>query len=120
MMSYTSPSRCKKILKTRVWPNKETGKQWDTDVTDGDGREILMVSQFTLYGRTKKSKPDFSHAMPPQEAREFYQAFVENVRQEYIAEKVKDGVFGAMMDVSLTNDGPVTFVIDSEVDEPKA
>lgn len=50
------------------------------------------------------------------QAKEFYGAFVENVRSQYVADRVKDGVFGAMMNVALVNDGPVTFVVDSETD----
>lgn len=69
--------------------------------------------QFTLYGRLKKARPDYSKAMPPAAAKDFYEHFVAGVRAEYAADRVKDGVFGAMMDVSLVNDGPVTFVIDS-------
>lgn len=50
------------------------------------------------------------------QARDLYSSFVEKVRQQYQPEKVKDGVFGAMMNVSLVNDGPVTFILDSETD----
>lgn len=77
------------------------------------GYELLLVSQFTLYGRLKKPKPDYSKAMPPQQARDFYASFVDRVRREYAAGKVQDGVFGAMMDVQLVNDGPVTYIVDS-------
>lgn len=51
--------------------------------------------------------------MPPAEAREFYERFVEMVKSAHAPELVKDGVFGAMMDVSLINDGPVTVIVDS-------
>eukprot|EP00955_Chlamydomonas_euryale_P090912 364584-Chlamydomonas_euryale.AAC.1 len=53
---------------------------------------------------------------PLKQAREFYDSFVDMVRQEYEPERVHDGVFGAMMGVASVNDGPVTFIIDSEAD----
>ncbi|GFR49585.1 hypothetical protein Agub_g11651 [Astrephomene gubernaculifera] len=103
---------CKKILTVRAWPHPETAKAWDINVTTA-GHEILLVSQFTLYARLKKPKPDYSKAMGPQPARELYSQLVEEVRRQYVAERVKDGVFGAKMDVALVNDGPVTYVLDS-------
>lgn len=77
---------CKKILRTRGWADEETGSQWAKDVTGIDG-ELLLVSQFTLYGRLKKPKPDFSHAAPPDSARTLYAAFVERMRSAYIPGK---------------------------------
>ncbi|GAX80316.1 hypothetical protein CEUSTIGMA_g7754.t1 [Chlamydomonas eustigma] len=86
---------CKKILKTRVFPQNDDSKRaaWDNDVVSHNG-EVLLVSQFTLYARLKKPRPDFSKAMPPTQAKEFYSQFVEMVQRDYIPEKVKDGVFG--------------------------
>jgi D-aminoacyl-tRNA deacylase len=104
----------RKILNIRLWPSEK--KAWDQNVQHQD-YEILCVSQFTLFGRLKggnKGNPDFSRAMGPQAAREFYSSFVDRLRHEYDSEKVKDGVFGAMMQVELVNDGPVTFILDSE------
>ncbi len=67
-----------------------------------------LVSQFTLLASTKKgSKPDFHGAMGGDQARELYQLFVRRIREGYQEEKVKDGVFQAMMEVALVNDGPV-------------
>ncbi|KAI7835933.1 hypothetical protein COHA_010167, partial [Chlorella ohadii] len=78
------------------------------------GYGVLCVSQFTLFGRLKGAgKPDYSKAMPPQQAREAYAAFLDRLRQQYEADRIQDGVFGAMMQVSLANDGPVTFLLDS-------
>lgn len=74
---------------------------------------MLLVSQFTLYGRPKGNSPDFSKAMGPAAAREAYAGFVERVRRGYSPARVGDGVFGAMMDVALVNDGPVTLLLDS-------
>lgn len=66
------------------------------------------VSQFTLLASTKKgSKPDFHSAMAGDRARELYQRFVQKVQEGYQIERVKDGVFQAMMEVALVNDGPV-------------
>lgn len=81
------------------------------------------MSQFTLLATTKKNKPDFHGACPPAVAREVYASLLQKTRELYVQEKklspeagiakVQDGVFGAMMEVSLVNDGPVTFEISS-------
>jgi D-aminoacyl-tRNA deacylase len=71
---------------------------------------IDSVSQFTLLASTKKgSKPDFHGAMGGDQAKELYQRFVQKVEEGYQKDKVKDGVFQAMMEVSLINDGPVSY-----------
>lgn len=73
-----------------------------------------IVSQFTLYAKTAKgSKPDFHQAMPGSSAQAFYNEFLEKLRSAYEPSRIKDGAFGAMMDVSLVNDGPVTIQLDS-------
>jgi D-tyrosyl-tRNA(Tyr) deacylase len=90
---------------------------WTASVTDIHG-EVLLVSQFTLHARThKRSRPDFSRAMPPGEASGRWSDFVSLVRREALASGAKgvsDGVFGAMMHVRINNDGPVTFLLDTE------
>ncbi|KAF8621520.1 hypothetical protein AX15_007749 [Amanita polypyramis BW_CC] len=103
-----------KILSLRVFNNpKEPEKMWKTSVKDIDG-EILCVSQFTLMANTTKgSKPDFHRAMSSELSKEMYATFLEKLGESYKPEKIKDGRFGAMMDVSLTNEGPITFTIDS-------
>lgn len=69
------------------------------------------MSQFTLLANTKKgSKPDFHGAMGGEQAKELYQRFVSKVGEGYNPEKVKDGVFQAMMEVALVNDGPVSSI----------
>uniref|UniRef100_A0A803LLS0 D-aminoacyl-tRNA deacylase n=1 Tax=Chenopodium quinoa TaxID=63459 RepID=A0A803LLS0_CHEQI len=75
--------------------------------------EVLLVSQFTLYGTLKGNKPDFHVAMPPQRAKPFYETVVENFRKSYNPDSIKDGIFGAMMKVNLVNDGPVTLQLES-------
>ncbi|KAG9245146.1 D-Tyr tRNAtyr deacylase-like domain-containing protein [Calycina marina] len=96
-----------KVLKMRLWDDGSGGR-WKQNVQDING-EILCVSQFTLLASTKKgSKPDFHGAMGGEQAKELYQLFVTKVQQKYQADRVKDGVFQAMMEVALVNDGPVT------------
>lgn len=76
--------------------------------------EVLVVSQFTLYGHFKKgNKPDFHHAMPTELARSAFAECVDMYKTMYKAEKVQTGSFGSMMKVSLENDGPTTFVLES-------
>lgn len=65
------------------------------------------VSQFTLLASTKKNSPDFHKAAPPGPAKELYDRFFESLQKQYKADRVKDGVFQAMMDVGIVNDGPV-------------
>ncbi|CZS87881.1 probable D-Tyr-tRNA(Tyr) deacylase activity [Rhynchosporium graminicola] len=100
-------SLASKILKMRLWDD-EAGGRWKHNVQDING-EVLCVSQFTLLASTKKGfKPDFHGALGGEQAKELYQLFVEKVQHIYKAERVKDGVFQAMMEVALVNDGPVT------------
>ncbi|MHC0035794.1 D-aminoacyl-tRNA deacylase [Pseudoneobacillus sp. C159] len=77
------------------------------------GGEILSVSQFTLYGDCRKGRrPNFMEAARPEHANAIYELFNYAIRQKGIT--VETGVFGAMMDVSLINDGPVTLIIESK------
>jgi D-tyrosyl-tRNA(Tyr) deacylase len=76
------------------------------------GGEILAVSQFTLLADTRKGKrPSFAHAALPEEAASLFDYFCERLREADVA-SVKTGSFGAMMDVALVNDGPVTIVLE--------
>ena len=76
------------------------------------GGEMLIVSQFTLYGDCRKGKrPSFTGSARPDEAEKLYEAFIEAIRSQGIP--TQQGVFGAMMDVELVNDGPVTLILDS-------
>ncbi|MBT2694166.1 D-aminoacyl-tRNA deacylase [Bacillus sp. ISL-55] len=99
-----------KAANLRVFED-EAGKM-NLSLLDVEG-EILSVSQFTLYGDCRKGRrPNFMDAARPDHAETVYEAF-----NTFLAEKgiqVETGVFGAMMDVQLTNDGPVTLIIDSK------
>ena len=76
------------------------------------GGEILVVSQFTLYGDARRgNRPSYTEAAPPEIAEPLYEQFIERVGRE-AGVKVERGVFGAMMDVRLVNDGPVTLWIE--------
>ena len=104
-----------KVIKARLFESAE-GKAWGASVAAAE-KEVLFVSQFTLYGSfAKGNKPDLHNAMPPSPAKAMYEAFLQHVRDVVYPEgahRIKDGVFGAMMQVSLVNDGPVTMVLDS-------
>ncbi|KAG5104726.1 hypothetical protein JHK82_041696 [Glycine max] len=103
---------CRKVLNMRLFPNENTGKAWDHSVMQKN-YQVLLVSQFTLYGFLKGNKPDFHVAMAPQRAKPFYASLVDRFRNAYNSDAIKDGVFGAMMKVNLVNDGPVTMQLDS-------
>ncbi|CAK7564694.1 MAG: D-tyrosyl-tRNA(Tyr) deacylase [Sporothrix epigloea] len=104
-----------KVVKLRLWDDGEGGTvdKWKKNVQDIGG-EVLCVSQFTLLASTKKgSKPSFSGALGGDEAQRLYNYFVQKVRDNFTADRVKDGVFRAMMEVALVNDGPVTLEVSS-------
>lgn len=94
---------------------RDSEKPWSKSVTDLK-LQVLLVSQFTLYARTGKgAKPDFHLSMKADQSREFYQKFLERMRQLLPGpEQVQDGKFGAMMQVGIVNDGPVTIILDSQ------
>lgn len=76
------------------------------------GGEVLVVSQFTLYGDTRKGRrPSFINAAPPEQAIPLYQQFIHLLRDR-VAGSVESGEFGAMMQVELVNDGPVTLLLE--------
>ncbi|KAF8607836.1 D-tyrosyl-tRNA deacylase [Ceratobasidium sp. AG-I] len=102
-----------KILSLKVFDDPSTGAMWKRSVKDIEG-EILCVSQFTLMAKTiKGAKPDFHKAMAGEVSRPMYAEFLDILGRAYSHTRVRDGQFGAMMSVSLTNEGPVTLTIDS-------
>ncbi len=99
-----------KIAQMRLFEDEE-GKM-NRSILDHGG-DILSISQFTLYGDVKKGRrPSFTEAARPDVAEPLWQSFNEALRSHGL--KVETGVFGAMMDVQLVNDGPVTILVESK------
>jgi len=106
------PKASAKLTGLRIFPD-EAGNM-NRSVADVAGG-ILLVSQFTLHADVRKGRrPSFTAAMPPNEARSMFQQFVDHVRAEYPHGPVETGEFGAMMQVHLVNDGPVTIWLDTD------
>lgn len=106
------PDRCAwyadKTAELRIFPDEEG--QMNRSVVEAGGA-VLVVSQFTLAAATRRGRrPSFSSAAPPEEAVRHYEAFVARLRGRGI--EVATGVFQAMMEVELVNDGPVTILLD--------
>lgn len=98
----------RKCLELRVFSNSD-GK-FDQSVLEIGG-ELLVISQFTLYGDSRKGRrPSFDQAASPALAKMLYHQFVEKLRQSGL--RVETGRFGAMMQVSIENDGPVTVILE--------
>lgn len=99
-----------KLLRLRIFADEND--KMNRSIQDIGG-ELLIVSQFTLAGDCKKgNRPGFDNAKAPAEAERMYNLFVEKLRQES-GLKVETGAFGAMMQVALINDGPVTFLLEN-------
>lgn len=101
-----------KILKLRLFSDPGSDSFMEKNIVEVAG-EILLVSQFTLYGDCKKgTRPSFTDAARPEQAEKLYNYCIEKFRAHNI--KVETGIFAAHMEVSLINDGPITLVIDSK------
>jgi D-tyrosyl-tRNA(Tyr) deacylase len=99
-----------KVLGLRIF--EDAAEKMNLSVQDIGG-EVLVVSQFTLYGDVRRGKrPSFDAAARPEEARRLYERFTEKIRSAGV--RCETGQFQAMMEVELTNSGPVTILLDSE------
>ena len=109
-VAVTAISMAEKIAKLRIF-NDEQGKM-NRSLLDTGG-EMLAVSQFTLYGDARgQRRPSFIGAAPPEQGKALYEEFVAAVKA--LGVHVETGIFQAHMSVELTNDGPVTILLDSE------
>jgi len=101
-----------KVLNLRIF--EDENEKMNLSLKDVEG-ELLVVSQFTLYGDCRKgSRPSFSNAARPEVATKLYEEFIDKARKEGIV--TQTGMFGAHMMVDLTNDGPVTILLESNRD----
>jgi len=104
-----------KIVNLRIFPDDQD--RMNRSLLDSGG-EMIVVSQFTLYGDCRKGRrPSFVHALEPREAERLCEVFILKVRSRGIS--CGSGVFGAHMRVSLVNDGPVTLLVDSALPRRK-
>ncbi len=102
---------CGKIARLRVF--NDENQVMNLSLQDVEG-EVLLISQFTLHASTKKgNRPSYIRAAKPETAIPLYEKFA-NELSSLLSKKVKTGVFGAMMNISLVNEGPVTIFIDSK------
>lgn len=102
----------RKCLELRLFSEEDNEGKWTKSVQDIEG-ELLVISQFTLYGDCRKGRrPSFSNSAPPHEAEKLYNVFVNELKKSGL--KIETGIFGAMMDVSINNDGPVTLLLEKE------
>ncbi|MBT7243617.1 MAG: D-tyrosyl-tRNA(Tyr) deacylase [Flavobacteriaceae bacterium] len=103
-----------KITRLRIFSDKNGAMNNSIIEANGD---VIVVSQFTLQAKTKKgNRPSFIKAARPEIAIPLYEKFITQLEKE-LGKKVQTGKFGAMMDVALINDGPVTILIDSKQKE---
>lgn len=102
----------RKCLELRLFPNDDGDDRFSKSVQEING-ELLVISQFTLYGECRKGRrPSFDRSAPPKIAVGLYNLFVSKLRQSGL--RVETGKFGAMMQVLIENDGPVTLLLSKE------
>ena len=97
---------------------KKQARSWYSNLME-NSYELLVVSNFTLYGTLKGNRPEFTSAMKLDEAKKLYDSFVQILNKEYTEKYVKSGCFQDYMYVSLVNDGPVTMMYEEENNEEK-
>lgn len=103
----------RKTVELRVFADEEGKMNLSLEEVGG---AVLVVSQFTLLGDTRKGRrPSFAHAAPPEEARRLYERFIRGVEERGI--QVESGLFGARMVVEIQNDGPVTLILEHRAPE---
>ncbi|MFI5263801.1 MAG: D-aminoacyl-tRNA deacylase [Candidatus Kapaibacterium sp.] len=107
----TCSEMAEKASRLRIF--EDDAEKMNLDVTSVSG-SVLVISQFTLYADTRKgNRPSFTGAAKPEEGKKLYEFFIRKMREILGENKVAEGMFGAMMDVELINDGPVTIWMDS-------
>lgn len=93
---------------------EDENQKMNLSVKDVNG-EVLIISQFTLYGDAKKgNRPSYSKAAKLELADKLYKLFIDEMKRHIGDSKIKQGVFGAMMEVKIINDGPVTLLVESK------
>ena len=109
-------ARAAKCASLRIFDD-EKGRM-NINVRDA-AAEAMIVSQFTLYGDTRRgNRPSYTEAAPPEQAEELYETFVRSLQERLGSDQVKTGVFKAMMQVELVNDGPVTLLLENKNQTP--
>ena len=102
-----------KTINLRIFPDQNNKMNFSLMDISGD---MLIVSQFTLYGDCRKGRrPDFTQSAPPESAEILYNKFLDRLKNKAPQLDVKSGVFGAVMKIEILNDGPVTIMLDSKV-----
>ena len=93
---------------------EDENEKMNLSLKDIDG-EVLLISQFTLYGDTRKgNRPSFNKAAKPEQAEKLYKLFAQKLKLLIGEDKVQEGLFGEMMEVTIINDGPVTVLVESK------
>lgn len=102
----------KKCLDLKLFPAEIDDQLWQQSIIDIQG-QLLVISQFTLYGNSRKGRrPSFSDSAPPAIAKPLYDQFVNQLKASSLT--VETGIFGARMEVAIVNEGPVTLILERE------